>query len=279
MTDRLPEMIEIPFEQGVDRVHSGHGPRVVGSLPPSVRWKPSEPNREHHLEDEAEPEDRDDPDDGSVQPDRDVQLRVASSAADDAGEDPDDTRHDHRADRYLDRRGQPKGNLPDHRLSEIIRSNRAPQVAPEEMGHVVEVLLPWRLVETELDASGLNHLRRWFPAAPKREDRIARQHAQDEEDGRQQDQEHRYGEGGTRHRVCQERPASRHRPSRSTSWAPKNLSRSSKKEEGPGFTSPWRRGAVSRSPRRSRAASRSRSRSRTSRPRSSSGTRACSRAR
>src|SRR2546427_12919484 len=61
-----PEVTQVPFEEGVHRVHPGDGPRVVGALPPPVRRKPPQSDRKHQLEHQAEPQNRHDPNDRAV---------------------------------------------------------------------------------------------------------------------------------------------------------------------------------------------------------------------
>jgi hypothetical protein len=184
---------------------TGHRLEIIDHVDPAGHRRPAEDAREQDDQQQAPPEDRHGKAGERGAHKEMVERRAAIDPGDHPGRQPDQGAEQDAGDRELDRRRKQREELLDHRLP---RGDRAAEVAMRQIAEVGEVLLPERLVVTELGPQHGMALGGDPPLADQEFDRIARdqpdQHERDDgdpEEGRDQDaeageDEAQHGSGG-----------------------------------------------------------------------------------
>ncbi len=189
----IPERAGLARQPGVDRHEASDRLEVVPDQVDAPRHRGQSPAlADEHDQQQTPPEDR-----HRVAGDRQAHQRLVVQAAaarcgDGAGGQPDQRREQHRAQRQLDRCREQRGELGEHLL---VGGQRGAEVAVQQLPHVVDKLLPNRLVQAELVAEHRQPLRADAALADAHLHRIAR-HQPDRDEG----DEHQRDEGGYRQR-------------------------------------------------------------------------------
>ena len=190
VAQRLPQAVQVPGEEGVDRVQPGEVARFGKGLRPAAGRQPVEMDREQQLEQDPEPEDRRGVEHDPEQAAGHVEGRVPVAGRGGADPDPDRHRHQQRGQCQLQRgRELVLDRRPDRRAGGDGPSEVAVEGAPD----VGAVLPPQRLVEPEA-VPELLHPGIGRPVPEGGRDRVARRHPQQQERGREQEEQQRRSE-------------------------------------------------------------------------------------
>ena len=190
----LGEGPEVAGEQRVDRVHAGHeGRRGRAGIEPAGARQPAELHREDEKQDQAGPEDGDRRAEQREEPRAVIDAAVAEARREHAEHDPAQRAEEHRRDHQLQRRGQPLGDVVEHRP---LGAEGGAEVAGDEIADIDDVLLRNALVQAPALAGGLDDLRVvHLPLADQRSERVGLGEMREEEsDGGDAEQQQRDGE-------------------------------------------------------------------------------------
>ena len=189
VVQRVLQRTGLARQPGIDGHETGDRLEVVLDQVDAPRHRRQTPTlADEHDQQQAPPEDR-----HRIAGDRESHQRLVVQAAatrgcDGAGGQPDQHREQHRGERQLDRGREQRSELGEHLL---IGGQRHAEVAVQQLPHVVEELLPHRLVEPQFMPKLRQALRRDAALAYTHFDRITRHQADRHEGDEHQRDERR----------------------------------------------------------------------------------------